>query len=243
MLPIPIFGFCVADLPLWKLSCLLGEQWLHEDVLDAIEELLYFSQVTCSPSGTLSTLILPSRFLKDAIKANLISLAPEKADTRGGGGGGGGGAGNSSCTCTCTDSEPTNTQIWQSESASAPPAKKFQRLVTLYEFFLGVPLFSRECDTDPADPDQYHLAQMRAFTGDGLPLNLELPPHVLGNLSATHFPLLFREKALALGLSQHDVAGAVDVISRCLRIDPTARPTSIQLARESPWLLELGDDF
>ncbi|KAJ7036973.1 kinase-like protein [Mycena alexandri] len=113
----------------------------------------------------------------------------------------------------------------------------------VYEFLLGVPLFSRECATDPADPDQHHLAQMRALTGDELALNFELPPHILGSLSATHFSLLFREKALALGLSEHDVAGAVDVMSRCLRIDPTARPTAIQLARESPWLLELGDDF
>ncbi|KAJ7726753.1 kinase-like protein [Mycena metata] len=87
------------------------------------------------------------------------------------------------------------------------------------------------------------FAQMRALTGDELSLNLELPPHVLGSLSATQFSLLFRAKAFALGLSEHDIAGAVDVMSRCLRIDPTARPTAIQLARQSPWLLELGDDF
>jgi hypothetical protein len=84
---------------------------------------------------------------------------------------------------------------------------------------------------------------MCAFTGDELQPDLELPPHLLGNISATHFSRLFREKALALGLPEHDVAGAVDVMSRCLHIDPTARPTSIQLARESPWLLELSDDF
>ncbi|KAJ6632190.1 kinase-like domain-containing protein [Mycena sp. CBHHK59/15] len=113
----------------------------------------------------------------------------------------------------------------------------------VYKFLLGVPLFSRKCDAATAEPDQYHLAQMRAFTGDELPLELELPPHVLDNHPATHFSLLFREKACVLGLSEHDVAGAIDVMSRWLHIDPTARPTSIQLARESPWLLELGDDF
>ncbi|KAJ7436961.1 hypothetical protein B0H11DRAFT_2362533, partial [Mycena galericulata] len=56
----PIFGFCVTDFPLWKLSCLLGEEWLHDDVLNALGELLYFSQATRSPSGTPSTLILPT---------------------------------------------------------------------------------------------------------------------------------------------------------------------------------------
>ncbi|KAJ7820498.1 hypothetical protein B0H13DRAFT_1466184, partial [Mycena leptocephala] len=37
-----IFGFSVSDFPLRKLSCLLGEEWLHEDVLNALAELLYF---------------------------------------------------------------------------------------------------------------------------------------------------------------------------------------------------------
>ncbi|KAJ7435408.1 kinase-like domain-containing protein [Mycena latifolia] len=113
----------------------------------------------------------------------------------------------------------------------------------VYEFLVGVPLFSRKGDSDTAEPDHYHLAQMHAFTGDELPLELELPPHVLANNLATHFSHLFREKAHALELPEQDVAGAIDIMSRCLRIDPTARPTSIQLARESPWLLELGDDF
>lgn len=113
----------------------------------------------------------------------------------------------------------------------------------VYEFLLGVPLFSRKCNSDTAEPDHYHLAQMHAFTGDELPLELELPPHVLANNPATHFSHLFRAKSQALGLMEHDVTGAINLMSRCLRIDPTARPTSIQLARESPWLLELGDDF
>ncbi|KAJ7123891.1 hypothetical protein C8R43DRAFT_840170, partial [Mycena crocata] len=62
----PIFGFCVTDFPLWKLSCLLGEEWLHEDVLNAVAELLYFTQAVASPYGTPSTLILATHFLNDA---------------------------------------------------------------------------------------------------------------------------------------------------------------------------------
>ncbi|KAJ7159154.1 hypothetical protein C8R43DRAFT_882168, partial [Mycena crocata] len=37
-----IRGFHVTAFPLWKLSCLLCEEWLHEDVLNALAELLYF---------------------------------------------------------------------------------------------------------------------------------------------------------------------------------------------------------
>jgi hypothetical protein len=112
----------------------------------------------------------------------------------------------------------------------------------VYELLLGVPLFSRNCEST-TEPDHYHLTQMRAVTGDELPPELELPPHVLANSPATHLSHLFREKAYALGLPERDVVGAIDLMSRCLRIDPAARPTAIQLARESPWLLELGDDF
>ncbi|KAJ7867176.1 hypothetical protein B0H14DRAFT_2347043, partial [Mycena olivaceomarginata] len=57
---LPIFGFHVTDFPLWKLSCLLGEEWLHEDVLNALAELLYFSLAANSPSGAPSTLVLPT---------------------------------------------------------------------------------------------------------------------------------------------------------------------------------------
>ncbi|KAJ6569241.1 kinase-like domain-containing protein [Mycena capillaripes] len=117
----------------------------------------------------------------------------------------------------------------------------------VYEFLFGVPLFSRRSasDTSPAEANQHQLAQMRAFTGDPLPpaFELGLPPHMSKSHPPTPFQYLFREKARALGLAEHDVAGAIDLMARCLRIDPEARPTSIQLARESPWLLELGDDF
>ncbi|KAJ6469920.1 hypothetical protein C8R45DRAFT_787522, partial [Mycena sanguinolenta] len=56
----PIFGFCVTDFPMFKLSCLLGEAWLHEDVLNALAELLYFTQAVTSSSEFPSTLILPT---------------------------------------------------------------------------------------------------------------------------------------------------------------------------------------
>jgi hypothetical protein len=62
----PIFGFYVADFPLWKLGCLLNEDWLHEDVVNALAELLYFTEAAKSTSGTPSTLILPTNFLNDA---------------------------------------------------------------------------------------------------------------------------------------------------------------------------------
>ncbi|KAJ6482221.1 hypothetical protein C8R47DRAFT_982192, partial [Mycena vitilis] len=56
----PIFGFCVTDFPLWKLSCLLREEWLHEDVLNALAELLYFSQAANSSLDTPPTLVFPT---------------------------------------------------------------------------------------------------------------------------------------------------------------------------------------
>ncbi|KAJ6596068.1 kinase-like domain-containing protein [Mycena sp. CBHHK59/15] len=111
----------------------------------------------------------------------------------------------------------------------------------VYEFLLGVPLFSRKSGTGITDPDSHHLAEMLAFTGENLPV--ELPSDVVDQYPTTHFSVLVKNRAEALGIPEHDVAGAIDLMSRCLRIDPGCRPTSIQLARQSPWLLELGDDF
>ena len=72
----------------------------------------------------------------------------------------------------------------------------------------------------------------------------------LGHLSIIHKPvapihisLLFRRNAEVLGIPEHDIVGAIDLLSRCLRVNPADRPSAIQLIRESPWLLELGDDF
>lgn len=38
----PVAGFHVTDFPLWKLGCFLDEEWLEEDILNAMSELLYF---------------------------------------------------------------------------------------------------------------------------------------------------------------------------------------------------------
>ncbi len=111
----------------------------------------------------------------------------------------------------------------------------------MYEFLLGVPLFSRKSDIGIADPDSHHLAEMLAFTGENLPV--ELPSDVVDQYPTTHFSGLVKNRAEALGIPEYDVVGAIDLMSRCLRMDPACRPTSIQLARQSPWLLELGDDF
>jgi hypothetical protein len=77
-----------------------------------------------------------------------------------------------------------------------------------------------------------------------------LTPRILGYIriirkpvATVHFSLLFNKNAEILGLPQHDVTGAVGLMSRCLRVDPADRPSAIQLLRESQWLLELGDDF
>ncbi|KAJ7278784.1 hypothetical protein C8J57DRAFT_1059407 [Mycena rebaudengoi] len=37
-----IRGLRGSTFPLWKLSCLLREEWLHEDILNALAELMYF---------------------------------------------------------------------------------------------------------------------------------------------------------------------------------------------------------
>ncbi|KAJ7739469.1 kinase-like domain-containing protein [Mycena maculata] len=111
----------------------------------------------------------------------------------------------------------------------------------VYEFLLGVPLFSRKSGTGIADPHSHHLAEMLAFTGENLPV--ELPSDAIDQYPTTHFSVLVKNGAEALGIPEHDVVGSIDLMSRCLRIDPACRPTSIQLARQSPWLLELGDDF
>ncbi|KAJ7843987.1 hypothetical protein B0H14DRAFT_2358824 [Mycena olivaceomarginata] len=79
-----IRGFYGADFPLWKLSCLLQEEWVHDDVLNALAELLYFQQAALADTSLPSTLILPTHFLNDArylfdksprlLSANLAAL-------------------------------------------------------------------------------------------------------------------------------------------------------------------------
>lgn len=62
-------------------------------------------------------------------------------------------------------------------------------------------------------------------------------------MSRIHFSQLFRRNSEALSFSETDTAGAVDLMSRCLRVDPANRPSALQLVRECPWLRDLGDNF
>lgn len=80
-----IHGF-TTKFPLWKLACLLDEDWVEEDVLNTLAELLYFSRAVSAPSSVQypSSLVLPTSFLTDArylyqqrvqhYSANLIAL-------------------------------------------------------------------------------------------------------------------------------------------------------------------------
>ncbi|KDQ25023.1 hypothetical protein PLEOSDRAFT_1067696, partial [Pleurotus ostreatus PC15] len=63
----PIHGFFGSAFPLWKLGCLLDENWLEEDVLNAIAEMTYFCEAARSPVPTRipSILYLPTSFFND----------------------------------------------------------------------------------------------------------------------------------------------------------------------------------
>ncbi|KAF9488057.1 hypothetical protein BDN71DRAFT_1436402 [Pleurotus eryngii] len=63
----PIHGFFGSAFPLWKLGCLLDENWLEEDVLNAIAEITYFREAAWSPVPTRipSILYLPTSFFND----------------------------------------------------------------------------------------------------------------------------------------------------------------------------------
>ncbi|KIJ19113.1 hypothetical protein PAXINDRAFT_69699 [Paxillus involutus ATCC 200175] len=68
-----IQGFHVTDFPLWKLGCLLDENWLEEDVLNALAELLYF-RIAEKPD-TAAFLFLPMSFFNDARQLYICSTA------------------------------------------------------------------------------------------------------------------------------------------------------------------------
>ncbi|KAF8207769.1 hypothetical protein K438DRAFT_1518429, partial [Mycena galopus ATCC 62051] len=55
-----IRGFYGADFPLSKLFCLLDEEWIHDDVPNALAEILYFRQAVLADTSLPSTLILPT---------------------------------------------------------------------------------------------------------------------------------------------------------------------------------------
>jgi hypothetical protein len=62
----PISGLTVTNFPLWKLGCLLGENWLEEDVANALSELLYFRHGAASTDVKPTTLFLPTSFFTDS---------------------------------------------------------------------------------------------------------------------------------------------------------------------------------
>jgi len=62
----PIQGFHVTDFPLWKLGCLLDENWVDEDVLNGMAELLYFQLAAALPDMAPGFLFLPTSFFNDA---------------------------------------------------------------------------------------------------------------------------------------------------------------------------------
>jgi hypothetical protein len=62
----PIAGLCVTDFPLWKLGCLLDENWLEEDVLNGMSELLYFRLAAASKTHCAPFLFFPTSFFSDA---------------------------------------------------------------------------------------------------------------------------------------------------------------------------------
>lgn len=55
-------GFHITNFPLYKLGCLLDENWLDEDVFNGMVELFYFSQWPIA----IYNIILPMCFLADA---------------------------------------------------------------------------------------------------------------------------------------------------------------------------------
>jgi hypothetical protein len=66
----PINGFYSTKFPLWKLGYFLGEEWLQDEVLDALAELVYFkAAITTSsvPDSTAPTfLYLPTSLFNEA---------------------------------------------------------------------------------------------------------------------------------------------------------------------------------
>lgn len=61
-----IRGFHITEFPLWKLGCLLDENWVEEDVLNGMAELLYFRLASASKCSCSDFLFLPTSFFNDA---------------------------------------------------------------------------------------------------------------------------------------------------------------------------------
>lgn len=61
-----IAGFSVTDFPLWKLGCFLDENWLEEDLVNGLLELLYFRLAATSFQSHSPFIFLPTSFFNDA---------------------------------------------------------------------------------------------------------------------------------------------------------------------------------
>lgn len=59
-------GFYVAEFPLWQLGCLLQENWLEEDILNCMAELLYFRVSVTAADTSQVFLYPPTNFFTDA---------------------------------------------------------------------------------------------------------------------------------------------------------------------------------
>lgn len=68
-LQLQIAGFQGSQFPLYKLGCLLNENWLEEDLVNALLELLYFQSAVSSgqtPSSNPPFILLPTLFYAEA---------------------------------------------------------------------------------------------------------------------------------------------------------------------------------
>lgn len=88
----PIAGFLVSEFPLWKLGCLLDEDWLEEDIVNSLCELMYFRIAATSSDIYPSCLFLPTYFFSDArrlynhsshsFSPNILALRQRLLNTR-----------------------------------------------------------------------------------------------------------------------------------------------------------------
>lgn len=62
----PLAGFAVTKLPLWELSYILDEEWVHEDCANAISEMTYFKKAVLSHDHPPKFIFLPTTFYDQA---------------------------------------------------------------------------------------------------------------------------------------------------------------------------------
>ncbi|KAJ7239683.1 hypothetical protein C8J57DRAFT_1245797 [Mycena rebaudengoi] len=73
----PLAGFCIARAtPIYMLGCLLDEQWVIEDILNARAELTYFRQAAKDLGPVLSFLFLPTFFINTCRKLYALPHRP-----------------------------------------------------------------------------------------------------------------------------------------------------------------------